>query len=611
MDIVSFKNINDQFETSIKRLDTILSRDNFNCFLSFENEMTYTFKYDLSNSINININFKFKIIDTLEYDLQMQISFNTTVLNYYVHKNIIALINNIDNIDNKLFEYKDLDNLLIDNELKYTVDIKSNSDIFTTILNTLDTFIKYRDTKCAICLKQSSNLMTIDNDFDSKYKICNNEACIETCYSNFINENYLNQINSSKVELINIMFTNVFISSRYLKLIKIPTFIEQSSIPFLITQITEGVHLNFTQSNNFDSFKSNILLYKLYLYFIYKIKNYNFYEQENDIKLSNCKVFKVHNTEYDYTKFKEEENDYLFHGSNISNWYSILSNGLKAGNVKEGTLLNGAAYGNGIYLSNSPVYSINYSTKTIASYETNNSGKYIMGVYQVLKPYQTYKKATNIYVIPNSDEVILKYLFIIDNIRNNSNIIKYIQDKYNNETIKTEESSTLNLISKMQNGRLKKELNDIMNNDSSKTDLYISIHLNNPSNINVWDINYSIENIPMDNILYTQLLKKHIKDIRLQILIPKRYPFEPPFVRVVYPRFKFRTGHITLGGSICMEVLSNKGWMPAMNIHNLLLQIKLLIITGSAELDDTNWNKEYTLVEAKTAFNRMISSHGW
>jgi ubiquitin-protein ligase len=322
-------------------------------------------------------------------------------------------------------------------------------------------------------------------------------------------------------------------------------------------------------------------------------------------------VFKVHNSEYDYTKFKEEENDYLFHGSNISNWYSILSNGLKAGNVKEGTLLNGAAYGNGIYLSNSPKYSINYSTKTIASYEANNTEKYIMGVYQVLKPYQTYKKATNIYVIPNSDEVILKYLFIIDNTRNIDKIIKYIQDKYNNETIKTEESSTLNLISKMQNGRLKKELNDIMNNDSSKTDLYISIHLNNPSNINVWDINYSIENIPTDNILYTQLLKKNIKDIRLQILIPKRYPFEPPFVRVVYPRFKFRTGHITLGGSICMEVLSNKGWMPAMNIHNLLLQIKLLIITGSAELDDTNWNKEYTLVEAKTAFNRMISSHGW
>ena len=60
-----------------------------------------------------------------------------------------------------------------------------------------------------------------------------------------------------------------------------------------------------------------------------------------------------------------------------------------------------------------------------------------------------------------------------------------------------------------------------------------------------------------------------------------------------------------------MEVLSNKGWMPAMNIHNLLLQIKLLIINGDAQLDDTNWNKEYTLSEAKTAFKRMSIAHGW
>jgi len=610
MDCTEFKCIQREFNKFINKSNILFSKDNFTCFLSYENEMTYTFKYSL-DGILIHINFIFEIItDEFGYDLQYKLVFDNNANNYYIHKIIINLLN-IEN--HNIFEYNNLDFLLHGSDLDFMIAINSESDLFYKNLKALNAYISNRDKKCSICLKTSPYLMAIDNDFDPKYKICNKDTCIETYHSSFINENYLNKLNTSNLELINIMFTNVFISPRYFKLITIPAFIDQTSLPFLITQIKDGVHLNFTKSNNFEYFKSSILLYKLYLYFIYKINNYNFYEQENDIKLNNCKVFKVHNSDYDYTKFKEEENDYLFHGSIISNWYSILSNGLKAGSTTAGTLLNGSAYGSGIYLSNSPFYSINYSTgcRTNVSYETNNSGKYIMGVYQVLKPYQTYKKATNIYVIPNPEEVILKYLFIIDNTTNRDKIIKYIQEKYNNETIKSEECSTLNLISKMQNGRLKKELNDIMKNDSSKTDLYISIHLNNPLNINIWDINYSIENIPFDNILYTQLLDKHIKDIKLQILIPKRYPFEPPFVRVVYPRFKFRTGHITLGGSICMEVLSNKGWMPAMNIHNLLLQIKLLIITGSAELDDTNWNNEYTLVEAKTAFNRMISSHGW
>lgn len=34
----------------------------------------------------------------------------------------------------------------------------------------------------------------------------------------------------------------------------------------------------------------------------------------------------------------------------------------------------------------------------------------------------------------------------------------------------------------------------------------------------------------------------------------------PPFVRVVRPRFQFRTGHVTIGGSICMELLTLSGW---------------------------------------------------
>ena len=45
----------------------------------------------------------------------------------------------------------------------------------------------------------------------------------------------------------------------------------------------------------------------------------------------------------------------------------------------------------------------------------------------------------------------------------------------------------------------------------------------------------------------------------------------PPFVRVLRPRFKFLTGHVTVGGSICMQMLTKSGWSPANNMEVLYL----------------------------------------
>jgi hypothetical protein len=50
-----------------------------------------------------------------------------------------------------------------------------------------------------------------------------------------------------------------------------------------------------------------------------------------------------------------------------------------------------------------------------------------------------------------------------------------------------------------------------------------------------------------------------VDHILLEILFPPRYPVDPPFVRVVYPRFAFHTGHVTWGGSLCLETLVNTG----------------------------------------------------
>ena len=43
--------------------------------------------------------------------------------------------------------------------------------------------------------------------------------------------------------------------------------------------------------------------------------------------------------------FQDDKNDYLFHGSPMENWYSILNNGLKVGTKKNKLFLHAAAYG--------------------------------------------------------------------------------------------------------------------------------------------------------------------------------------------------------------------------------------------------------------------------
>jgi ubiquitin-conjugating enzyme E2 Q len=55
--------------------------------------------------------------------------------------------------------------------------------------------------------------------------------------------------------------------------------------------------------------------------------------------------------------------------------------------------------------------------------------------------------------------------------------------------------------------------------------------------------------------------------VLLHMTFPENYPFAPPFVRVIKPIFKFRSGHVTTGGSICMQLLTSSGWTAGNRIN--------------------------------------------
>lgn len=51
----------------------------------------------------------------------------------------------------------------------------------------------------------------------------------------------------------------------------------------------------------------------------------------------------------------------------------------------------------------------------------------------------------------------------------------------------------------------------------------------------------------------------------------------PPFIRVVRPRFRGfgqgGGGHVTVGGALCMELLTNSGWSAVSSLESVLLQV--------------------------------------
>ncbi|GJE90635.1 hypothetical protein PsYK624_067790 [Phanerochaete sordida] len=110
---------------------------------------------------------------------------------------------------------------------------------------------------------------------------------------------------------------------------------------------------------------------------------------------------------------------------------------------------------------------------------------------------------------------------------------------------------------------------------------------------------------------------KQVNSLVFEIRFPPNYPHSPPFFRILKPRFlpfiQGGGGHITGGGSMCMDLLTADGWSPAYSISAVLLQIKMAI----SNLDPrparlaSNWEHPYSVYEAVQGYQRAAATHGW
>mmetsp|Transcript_16184 Transcript_16184/g.34417 ORF Transcript_16184/g.34417 Transcript_16184/m.34417 type:complete len:372 (+) Transcript_16184:92-1207(+) len=154
--------------------------------------------------------------------------------------------------------------------------------------------------------------------------------------------------------------------------------------------------------------------------------------------------------------------------------------------------------------------------------------------------------------------------------------------------------------------RLLKELKALHKVDSEEQGL--SVEVPDDSDLYTWEVSFF--NFERGTPLARDLERFPGKRILLRVLFPSQFPTQPPYIRVIRPRFAYRTGHVTLGGSICTEMLTNQGWSPLMSMESVLMAIRSNMVDGGARLNLDN-TYDYSEEEAKQAFTRMMLQHGW
>jgi ubiquitin-conjugating enzyme E2 Q len=127
-----------------------------------------------------------------------------------------------------------------------------------------------------------------------------------------------------------------------------------------------------------------------------------------------------------------------------------------------------------------------------------------------------------------------------------------------------------------------------------------------------------LHSFPAHLPLTKQMQEQKIPSVVLEIRFPTSYPFTPPFIRVIRPRFlSFASGgggHVTVGGSLCMELLTSDGWLATYDLASVLFQVRLAICSEDprpAQLEKYVGSQDYGIYEAVDAYVRACNAHGW
>lgn len=370
-------------------------------------------------------------------------------------------------------------------------------------------------------------------------------------------------------------------------------------------------------------------------------------------------VFKIsHNVSKEDEFYQiRSENKILFHGTSLTNLYSIMRNGVRTmsgGKYQK----NGAVYGNGIYLTDkfdiASGYGVdlNFSKNLITiggndeTIEVDNEKSESMCIL-LFDSKNLNKQGRGYCFVQQENEVILRCIFLVNKkygISNDTNLanglISFAQSqsiKYrpietylmNSLTISDPEILTIPEVrNEPKNGdrivtsiRFNKEIDKLMDTPKNEGEnTIIKINFLNPND----------KHSPLlillspdkDTDLYKDLRKYNIPGILVAIYFPsgadrsQDYPNNPPKIRVVSPMLVDGTGRVTKGGSLCADLLYPEGWSPANRIESILRNLIIAVATegsrnGPGRVDPNRLGKVYSYDSYVKSFGEAAGFHGY
>ncbi len=263
------------------------------------------------------------------------------------------------------------------------------------------------------------------------------------------------------------------------------------------------------------------------------------------------KQFKIHHSSQLESEFMNNEKTcFLLHGSDIVNWHSIIRNGIfNASNTK--LMTAGAAYGPGVYLSDTLTISNSYSRGSV-----DNTTNMVVAVFQVKGDKKTYHKSSHIYVVPDANNLLLRYLINVPRNVKLDDLSKVLEERF----CRSHEND-LKMVIKVndrQKMRIEQDLKQL------KTTKWI---------VNI--VKYSTEMFVVTAKITTngridQLLT-FTPNIVFGIRYTSDYPFEPPIIWVRSPHVQ--TDLVLPSGVLANQVLCRANWHAKNNPSSIISEL--------------------------------------
>jgi len=165
--------------------------------------------------------------------------------------------------------------------------------------------------------------------------------------------------------------------------------------------------------------------------------------------------------------------------------------------------------------------------------------------------------------------------------------------------------------------RLMKDFKDLILIQNKEPPHELGWHIDEDKVENIYQWIVELHSFDTSLPLAQDMKRQDVKSVVLELRFGKDYPMSPPFVRVIRPRFlgfaQGGGGHVTAGGAMCMELLTNDGWSAVSSIESVLLQVRMAISSldpKPARLYPGS-QSNYGVGEAVEAYMRACAVHGW